>query len=599
MSAPPSETVVFRGHLGKLKKDYLQTICRALGKSESEVKKPKSVLIGLIEGELEDESKSFSSDPRFIALERHAPKETKKKRTSADKTADDLAASKGPKAPTPAELKLHNQKVTTDPAPSFRPLSLQTKAATGPKKAKKPEPSSSPLSSIAPSSSESNHSNRDEEKEEEKDDATDDGRKDSGEDKKDSEEDEMDVPGTPPPSGEHPTHIIDFSPKVLVSFKHPFEGQHPAEQVYVNNVKIMHSTSPGGTVKNEAMLTDVIRKAIENNSPIKGDRAGRFSRPGLHNKEEIMGVGSVGQHLEQTGLPSSLNFERTSPASVIPAPTTTLTGASSDKPLEITNNRRTPASHRIVATEADHPFCVFLREFAQESTLSQDTHVVGGDCLDGYLEFKPFMAKFLPFSKTKKGPGYYIPPNFQAPASVVTPGWEQYRNCTFTQDEIILAAGLRRTTTRENIKIFVRIKELGGDLLQWMKTERPSKDDGEASDSDPDSTSPNRFPYENMKRIELHNLVNSRYEDLQEEKPEPYKKSKAKKDDKLRKSSSHASSSKAKKRHTSDVSEEERSKKKRKKYVQDESDEDVGRTKTKDKGKATAPDSDRMDSDSE
>jgi hypothetical protein len=41
-----------------------------------------------------------------------------------------------------------------------------------------------------------------------------------------------------------------------------------------------------------------------------GDCAGRFSRPGLHNKEEIMGVGSVGQHLEQTGLPSSLNFER-------------------------------------------------------------------------------------------------------------------------------------------------------------------------------------------------------------------------------------------------------------------------------------------------
>ncbi|KAJ7883335.1 hypothetical protein B0H13DRAFT_1890419 [Mycena leptocephala] len=593
MSAPPSETVVFRGHLGKLKKDYLQTICRALGKSESEVKKPKSVLIGLIEGELEGESKSFSSDPRFIALERHAPKETKKKRTSADKTADDLAASKGPKAPTAAELKLHNQKVTTDPAPSFRPLSLQTKAATRPKKVKKPEPSSSPLSSIAPSSSESNHSNRDE-KEEEKDDASDDDRKDSDEDKKDSEEDEMDVPGTPPPSGE---------PPILVSFKRPFEGQHPAEQVYVNNIKIMRSTSPGGTVKNEAMLTDVIRKAIENNSPIKGDRAGRFSCPGLHNEEEIMGVGSVGQHLEQTGLPISLNFERTVPASVIPAPTTTLTGASSDKPLEIANNRRTPASHRIVASAADHPFCVFLREFAQENTLSQDTHFVGGDCLDGYLEFKPFMAKFLPFSKTKKGQGYYIPPNFQAPASVVTPGWEQYRNCTFTQDEIILAAGLRRTTTRENIKIFVRIKELSGDLLQWMKTERPSKDDGEASDSDPDSTSPNRFPYKNMKRIELRNLVNSRYEDLKEEKPEPYKKSKAKKDDKLRKSSSHASSSKAKKRHASNGGEEERSKKKRKKYVQDESDEDVGRTKTKDKGKgkgkATAPDSDHMDSDSD
>jgi hypothetical protein len=79
--------------------------------------------------------------------------------------------------------------------------------------------------------------------------------------------------------------------------------------------------------------------------------------------------------------------------------------------LEITNNRCTPASHRIVASEADHPFCIFLREFAQESTLSQDTHVVGGDCLDSYLKFKPFMAKFLPFSKTKKGPGYYIPPS--------------------------------------------------------------------------------------------------------------------------------------------------------------------------------------------
>jgi hypothetical protein len=100
MSASPTETVVFRGHLRKLKKDYLQTICRALGKSKSEVKKPKSVLIGLIKGELEDESKSFSNDPWFIALEHHAPKETKKKRTSADKTVDDLAASKGPKAPT-------------------------------------------------------------------------------------------------------------------------------------------------------------------------------------------------------------------------------------------------------------------------------------------------------------------------------------------------------------------------------------------------------------------------------------------------------------------------------------------------------------------
>jgi hypothetical protein len=136
------------------------------------------------------------------------------------------------------------------------------------------------LSSIAPSSSESNHSNRDEEEEEEeKDDATDDGRKDSDEDKKDSEEDEMDVPGTLLPSGEHLSKLICSEPlqhtlliltKVLVSFKHPFEGQHPAEQVYVNNVKIMCSTSPGGTIKNEAMLTDVIHKAIENNSPIKG-----------------------------------------------------------------------------------------------------------------------------------------------------------------------------------------------------------------------------------------------------------------------------------------------------------------------------------------
>jgi hypothetical protein len=105
------------------------------------------------------------------------------------------------------------------------------------------------------------------EEEEEKDDATDDGRKDSDKDKKDSEEDKMDVPGTPPPSGEHLSKLICSETvqrtlviltKVLISFKHPFEGQHPAEQVYVNNIKIMCSTSPGGIIKNKAMLTDVI-----------------------------------------------------------------------------------------------------------------------------------------------------------------------------------------------------------------------------------------------------------------------------------------------------------------------------------------------------
>lgn len=159
---PPSGNppVVFTGSIDNTtKKPKLQAICEALQidiRDEDNKLHNKNTLLGLAEERLFGET-SFEDDPRFAELYEHRkakkPAKGSKKKTSAGKTAEDLAEqSKGSQALTgyaqrrlsgcflpsskcslyrSANLKLHQKKLTTDPQGAFAPLGLQPQAKAG------------------------------------------------------------------------------------------------------------------------------------------------------------------------------------------------------------------------------------------------------------------------------------------------------------------------------------------------------------------------------------------------------------------------------------------------------------------------------------
>ncbi|KAJ6458593.1 hypothetical protein C8R47DRAFT_1226999 [Mycena vitilis] len=550
-SVPPA---VFVGQLSSFNKPKLQEICLALGFAEAELKNTKDTLANNIRGVLENDT-VLAENSRFVGLA-WKPKPAKAaKRSSANKAADDAAAnaSKTADALTGANLTLHGKKVTTDPAPKFAALGLQSgdkppkKGPHGKAKAMETDGYSS-LSSMYPS-----------DKEEDK-------PSDKEDDKKDKSDvgEEDDVIPAPPPRTPSPRPVPGGGPKmplVFVSFKNLTQPNLRSEEVCVQNAKVFTSTSPGGAQKHEVELSDLIPKALAKASPIKADREGRLSRTGIFDAADLMGVGYVKQHLDEgEKVPPNLTFDignkielsghgdvlglelyykpsAIQPFTIHSAPVPVpvphhLTGASTDKPLEIAQYRIIPPPQVLLNTESLNRF---LNEFAGYEAKGKGTNKYGGHMLNTYNDYKPYQDAFKVFNK---GQGYYIPLGFKPAPDVearLTVGWEEFQNGTFTQEVIIKSTRLTRTLVRNLLSMFSKIKEMGGPLYDWMKAPRPST----SADSDSDAGEPAKFSYEKMKQVDLFALVDELWKDHIAEKPEPYKKKKK------GSKSSKASSSKA------------------------------------------------------
>ncbi|KAJ7095028.1 hypothetical protein C8R44DRAFT_890156 [Mycena epipterygia] len=574
-AANPGDTdtsIVFTGSIENRKVDDLKVLCLALGLEKKDLaKKKKNDLVSLINTWL-DTYPSLEDEEKFAPLfqfrrdhpaqqPRSSKKIAKLKKTSASKAAEDQEEkSKTSKALTGATLNLFDQKVTTDPVGSVRPLGSQpVKKEAG-----------------------------DEDDEEE------DNGKDDDEEKGSPLELDLRLPKTTQSSS-------SVTPQIR---------------------RIQHALS-AGSVKHEVNLTELVPLAINTDTPMKADRAGRVGRPGIYpitgNGPNIMSIGSIGQLLEGGSIHTNLNFDRgnkivlndlgedvfgvqlyyeptVTPSIMAPPvlPPTSLTGADTDRPLEIAQQRhRAKPIPPKRALEVTAHLSQFLREFTQSDVLPQDTNFTAGQALDAYLLFSKFASPFKVWNK--KGAGYTIPPDFIAPDYVTSPGWEQYRNGTFTQKELIAAAGLTSTCTRNNNSLFAKAKELPGRIGRWVNAPRvkaEKKDSGDEDIEEEKSTKGVEFLFDHMKLKDFNAIVQEKYKKYQ---------------DRL-KGIGRAGGSKKSTKHTrsyEDSDDDGNTRKKKKKRVvvgdSDDGSEEEKRSKKKGKGKAKAPresTSDNMDSDS-
>ncbi|KAJ7883150.1 hypothetical protein B0H14DRAFT_3433028 [Mycena olivaceomarginata] len=114
----------------------------------------------------------------------------------------------------------------------------------------------------------------------------------------------VDINGTPKHSEDEGSE--KSSGMVLVKFRHPLITDIPPQQVPVGNIIITNSVNSAGEVKHEANLTKLIPAAIENHSPMKADRQGRISRPGL--TAGTMDIGHVSNYVKGP-LPAKLEYD--------------------------------------------------------------------------------------------------------------------------------------------------------------------------------------------------------------------------------------------------------------------------------------------------
>ncbi|KAJ7777200.1 hypothetical protein B0H16DRAFT_1712237 [Mycena metata] len=288
MSAPTPSQEVFTGPIDhNTKKADLQALARALSlpiKVDGRTL-VKEDLRANIETRLfgSGEDNTLEQDPRFAQLyesrktrEKKAVK-GKKRKTSAQKTAEDVAdqAKPTPKL-TPANLKLLEGKVTTDPPAGFAPLGLHSDPQV--KKIKR-KISGSSLTTTATEKS-------DEDITPPKPDnaagsANTNGDQESGED---GDED-----------------VEDNKPKTSTT---------PTTEIFVHGLRINNVVTPGGRPQYEADLRAVVPAALNHLSPIKNDRAARIARPGLTADAGTMPIGHVGELLDAQNVPDKLQYQR-------------------------------------------------------------------------------------------------------------------------------------------------------------------------------------------------------------------------------------------------------------------------------------------------
>ncbi|KAJ7762235.1 hypothetical protein B0H16DRAFT_1719270 [Mycena metata] len=485
--------VVFTGSIdGTTKKPQLVAVCEALKIDTRDKDKKlhnKKTLLALVEEHLFGET-SFAEDPRFTQLYEHRnakkPAKGSKKKTSTEKNLAEQA--KGSQALTGANLKLHQKESTTDPQGAFAPLGLQPQAKVV--RGKKPASLttlSSRTSNEAPSGVEQQE----------------------GEEGEGEEEEEVkgDAGGG---GGKKPSSTIKGN--VVVKLVHPALENYPTTQVFVGNVAINKTPVP-----NEEQ-----------------DRAGRLGRPAL-NAPGQMAIGSVAQIVdgpqpdclgwdrvdnltltesaEQAGEYECIMFFQPS-ATIAPShAATSLTGAQTDRPLDIAKERAAAAP---VAKKGDGPvFYKFLRDLVgepKELVLPKNTHA--GKGLDSYLKFDAYFRKFAPYSKNK-GAGYHLPLAFTPPEGVTLENLEQFLGVDWTKAEVIFSGGLKKSATNDNHVLLTKAMRLNTDAGEYIRKGRRNEDDARVRELE--------VQFDDMDYGVFKALLESELEDLEDTKPGPSK----------------------------------------------------------------------------
>ncbi|KAJ7187092.1 hypothetical protein C8R46DRAFT_284066 [Mycena filopes] len=520
-----STPVVFQGPLDKANKKDLQAICVALNiliRDEKDQKLyKKDVLIRLIEERFDTET-SLAQDARFAQLYEHRkgkkPSKGGEIKTSAEKTAEDLAEqAKTIPALTGANLKLHQKKLTTDPKGSLVPLQLGLKALAegGVLGRKAPTPSESSLTNASKTS------------------------KAPSVEEEDNKEEEEEVAGGKEVLPSPPSTVTG---NVLVKFEHPHIENFPSAEVYVGNVAIDQSVSTGGSLIHETKLTTLVPVILNNFSPMKNDRAGRLARHGLGNGGKgHLAIGSVAQHVDGP-LPECLAWDRVnhlpltksaarddeyectlffqpSATTVLPSAAINLTGAGTDRPLEIAQERAAVAA--LVPKKGSGPeFYQFMRELVGVTEeFNQPKNVDAGTGLDNYRGFDTYYQKFSKYLRPK-GAGYHIPANLQLPATVTVERPERFLGLDCTKIDVIFSCGLKKSSTSDNHILFGKALKLNTDAGEYVRKGRCNEDNAHIRDLE--------AQFDDMDYGTFKKLLEEELEELEDTKPGPSKRKRSK-----------------------------------------------------------------------
>ncbi|KAJ7027431.1 hypothetical protein C8F04DRAFT_1189560 [Mycena alexandri] len=168
---------------------------------------------------------------------------------------------------------------------------------------------------------------------------------------------------------------------------------------------------------------------------------------------------------------ANANTSISAPASV-PA-VTSLTGAGSDRPLDIARDRATATPPVKQATKSSPPeFFLLLRLMVGcDEKLATRTNNTGEDALHNYRQFHPFFEKFSAFKKPG-GVGYLIPADYEASPDIakLVPNWADFRNTLFTKPEVIAAGGgAAKTSTNEVHGLIGKGLKLTSDVGKYLK----------------------------------------------------------------------------------------------------------------------------------
>ncbi|KAJ7048315.1 hypothetical protein C8F01DRAFT_1267745 [Mycena amicta] len=518
------------------KREYLARVAEALSLPTTDSKGKaltKEVLVRGIHQRLSDGAAQYQTNPVFSAL--YATKEAKKAKTSADKTKEDLA--QPDQSLTGANLKLHKAKVALDAPPGHAPLK-STKSLS--------HKSSSPLSSPPAGNliiQEDGNSDQSDESSEDGSGLS--GRQDEHENVQSDEEVVVNPPATPK----------KFS--VLINLSHPGNPLQVSQQVLVQDILVKKVDGPDGpNSKFQGELSEILPALVDRHSPVK-DINGRLSRPAIGAMMGPLDVGSVGAVIERNAkyqdalslsrvnnitlddvgegmLSCSLFYTPAMPPlpsdagsnpfyigngnpTALPAPSalsgpTSLTGAGTDIPMDIANNRRNAAAAAAAASAPRRQlptpeFCELLRQIGGiVNSLPERANKLAADAIQNYIVFEEYFSKLQPY-KAKKG--YAFKPDFVAPPSVTMPmsEWSQFTNTTFTKESIIAASGWKPTTAKDIAGIFDKVFSKGLDngheVKKWANeflasdpTTRPDSVIGDMQwgESRPWSTKSGRIP---------------------------------------------------------------------------------------------------------
>ncbi|KAJ7240227.1 hypothetical protein C8J57DRAFT_1478224 [Mycena rebaudengoi] len=345
---------------------------------------------------------------------------------SSHKTAEDaLEAAKTPDAATGENKKLQDLKVTTDPPPGFASLGATTKPDIA--------PTNKALSPLTDASS-----------------VEPDG---DAKGPTDYPDDAHDKPEGKALQGETMAVLLN-----VLSLR------DPPQEVYIPEVPVQ-TQALNGSIVHQTRLTQLLPAAIENHSPMKV-KGGRFSRPGLHDPDAIMGAGTVAQHFNRDtcSIMYDPDTEMTGKDAVVQPPGPTgLTGSGSDKPLEIARERA-----RVKAENDPRNDEAKMREFhdflLQHANVDLDNYSRGPvenmrDALIHHLEYTKVIGKFKPWLKTKKR--YTVPTNSS-----------QFPGYSFLKSDITSALGLKSSTTNGNSTLFKnKHLVLSKKAKEWVATE--------------------------------------------------------------------------------------------------------------------------------